>query len=905
MKFASIVIILSLHVFIFPQERERQIERPTVIKRDTVSQKTVQPQQSEIQLPFIEAEPDTSLDADTLSTLPDSIEAKSDIDSVVYSSSKDSLIFFVPQKKMNIYGGGHIKYKDTDLKSGQIFIDFETNNIQAEGFTIDSIPGKIEETPVLTDKGEEFKGTRMTYNFKTTRGYITYAQTQESDAAYSGAKIKKVDKDTYFIEKGVFSTCTLEKPHYYFFGHQMKMIQKEQLVGKWIWLAFEDVPFPIPIPFAVFPLQSGRRSGILAPAIGERAGYGRYFSRFGYFWAINDYMDWNVTADYYTKGGYNLNSRFRYVKRYEYNGNIEGSFSDLHQGEKTDPDRSEEKNWRLRVIHNHTLTPTSRMDINLEFMSGDYFKQNSADYSQLLRKEIISNANYYKTWEEAGVSLSANYRRTQNIENGNTNEVLPGLSVTKSQFYPFRDNKSVGEQKWYELIGVNYNGQLQNRRNKIDNELEIRGGIQHSINVNLSPKVGYINITPNIQYSELWYNKRIRKEEVFIPTSNGNPFYTDEFLAVERGLSIIPGTRTPSGRDTVITEDVHDINFVRTFSLGVSASTKIYGIIQPNTLGISAFRHIIQPTISYNFRPDFSKDGWGYFDYYTKSNGERVKYNKFEKEIFGGASSGESQSINFSLSNIFEMKTKSDPTDTTSQEKKIQLLNLNASIGYNFVADSMKFSDINLNYRTQIGEYLNFSGSSSYSLYDYSEEGRDIGRFLSDGGRGFIRLKNFNFSVSTTMSGDKLKSSDRGDGNSGADTTEHAQLQDEGSSYKGLYDSQEPDFSIPWSVSLNYNYNLNKNNPYEPVTYSNISGNLNLNLTKNWKFTVSGSYDLEEKKFSAPQIMISRDLHCWIMNFTWNPLGVYSGYRFELRVKAPQLQDLKITKTDQFFSGRR
>jgi hypothetical protein len=41
---------------------------------------------------------------------------------------------------------------------------------------------------------------------------------------------------------------------------------------------------------------------------------------------------------------------------------------------------------------------------------------------------------------------------------------------------------------------------------------------------------------------------------------------------------------------------------------------------------------------------------------------------------------------------------------------------------------------------------------------------------------------------------------------------------------------------------------------------------------------------------------ISRDLHCWLMNFQWSPLGPYAGYRFEIKVKAPQLQDIKLTK---------
>ena len=85
---------------------------------------------------------------------------------------------------------------------------------------------------------------------------------------------------------------------------------------------------------------------------------------------------------------------------------------------------------------------------------------------------------------------------------------------------------------------------------------------------------------------------------------------------------------------------------------------------------------------------------------------------------------------------------------------------------------------------------------------------------------------------------------------------------------------------------------------------SSISGSLNFNLTPKWKFSVTGSYDLQQKEFAAPQVRISRDLHCWVMNFTWNPIGTYRGYNLEIRVKAPQLQDLKITKRDQFYEGR-
>jgi hypothetical protein len=337
--------------------------------------------------------------------------------------------------------------------------------------------------------------------------------------------------------------------------------------------------------------------------------------------------------------------------------------------------------------------------------------------------------------------------------------------------------------------------------------------------------------------------------------------------------------------------------------LGISGSTKFYGIINPNSLGIASIRHTVNPSISYNYQPDFSAPFWGYYDSYTDSNGNIIRYDKFGREIFGGVTAGEQQSISVSIANIFEMKTSVDPTDTTSKEQKIQLLNLNASMGYNFAADSLNFSDLNLNYRTQIGDFFSFSGSSSFTPYSYDSNGRLINKFLIDEGRGLLRLTNFNFSISTSLSGERLKSEDE----EVIPLDEDEMQLQYGSDrvYRGLYDEdKQADFSIPWDISLSYNYTLNRFNPYQTRAFSSLTGGFNFNLTPAWKFSFAGGYDFDQKEFTAPQIKISRDLHCWVMNFTWNPVGTFRGYRFEIRVKAPQLNDLKITKRDQFYTGK-
>jgi hypothetical protein len=250
------------------------------------------------------------------------------------------------------------------------------------------------------------------------------------------------------------------------------------------------------------------------------------------------------------------------------------------------------------------------------------------------------------------------------------------------------------------------------------------------------------------------------------------------------------------------------------------------------------------------------------------------------------------------------MKTQVDPTDTTAKEKKIQLLNLSAGIGYNLAADSVKFSDLSLSYRTQAGDWLSFNGSSRFTLYDVNERGSRINKFLINEGKGLLRMTNFNFSVSTTLSGEKLKSKDTAEQDSLNEEDQFVLDQSERNLYQGIYSEKEANFSIPWDVSLTYTYTKSSPTPLSSISYSNINASLNFNLTPQWKISFTGSYDFDRKEFAAPQIKISRDLDCWLMNFTWNPIGTYRGYRFEIRVKASQLQDLKITKRGEFYNGR-
>ncbi len=827
---------------------------------------------------------DSLLTANSDSTgVADSTKSKggfNDVKAVIYSSGTDSLIFDIKNKKMSIYGKGDVKYQKSELKSGKIKVDFTTNELIAYGVPDkeDSTGKKIVQNPVMIDNGETYEGAALKYNFKTKQGFISVAKNKEDKQYYKGEAVKKVTKNVYFIKNGMYTTCKSDTPVTYFTAKQMKVIQKDRIIAKWIWMYIGGVPLPLPLPFGVFPNRGGRRSGIIPPGYGMDARRGQYFHNFGYFWAISDYMDLALTGDYYTKGGWGARQRFRYAKRYSFSGNFNAGISRIIIGEPEDPKRQEQTDWNISWFHNQRFNPTTRLDVNLRFQTSNFYRNNSIDYNSLLRRNIVSNATFSKRWEESRNSLTINYNRVQNLDNGTISELLPGITFNKAQSYPFRSKTAVpGKMKWYEYIGYSYTGRFINKRIKNNTGLHIRGGIQHSFSVSASPKIAHLNISPHLSYTEKWYNKRTRKKLVAVPQDSTYVYRVED-------------------------EDVHEINFVRTFNFGVTASTKIYGIAQPEMLGIKAFRHTVSPSISYNYSPDFSAEKWGYYDVYYDKNGKEVRYDKFGREIFGGVPSRESQRLSFSVGNLFEMKTMKDPTDTTSKEKKYRLLNLTAGISYDFAADSNKLSDLSLSYRTQLGKYLNFYGSSGYTFYDYNGS-RRINKFLLSQGKGLLRFNRMSLSISTSISGEKLKGKeDKKEKQKGEEEPPAFRKKD----YISLFGEEQPvDFKIPWSLSLNLNYNISKPTPNYVSKTASIGLNLAFNLTPKWRFNVSGNYDLIRKEISAPAVSIYRDMDCWEMRFNWNPLGIYRGFHFEIRMKAPELRDIKVTKTKGLYSGRR
>jgi hypothetical protein len=832
--------------------------------------------------PVITADSTVALTAapdDTLFRAGDSVyvfRTKDAADTIVSYKARDSVVYTLDGKLMDMYADADIKYGNTAISAARIRISWEKSTIHATGI-IDSTSHELTGAPVLKEGGETYNGEEMTYNFRSKQGLIIKGETAIEDGFYLGERIKRSPDNEYFVGMGRYTTC--DNPshrHYYFGSQQMKVIPDDVVVARPITLYIEDIPL-FWFPFAVIPNTKGRSSGILVPAFGEDGARGRYLTKGGYYLSISDYWDLALTGDWYSKGGYLARADVRYALRYNFTGSVSASFGrqTFNIGNVFVPDDVPGTDWSLLLNHNQDISPLSRVSVNLNLRTKGYFDRYSNDLNELLTQTAYSSAQYSTSWEGNNRSLSIGMQRDQNTTTGTSTMTLPDLTFNQSQIYPFRSAEGSG-QEWYELIGFNYTGRAVNRIEIKDYTIDrdtIRGrfdrrGVDHGVSLIASPKFGYFTISPNFRYQERWYDHRTERN------------YT-------------PGDSLVRGRD------VQGFFALRTFSASVSASTKIYGMFEPNMFGIIGMRHTLQPSISYQYNPDFSSSWWGYHQSYRDSTGRDVFYDPYSGfdyrpgEVFGGVGGGESQSIGMSLSNIFEMKLQPRADDTTQTPRKFQLFTLNADTRYNWVADSLKLSDINLSFRTSIQNVLDLYGGATLSPYvferrrvEFDAEGREriiagrkVNRFLLDENGGLVRLTNFSLNLSTTLSNEMFKSA-----NAVPEDTTKKKNDD-------IYS-----FSIPWNLSLGVDYNIDMFDPDNTFRRAGLRAGLSFSFTPSWHVSMNTFYDVVNKEIGTPEINVRKDLHCWEMSFNWRPAGYLRSFYFVLRLKAAMLQDIKLEK---------
>jgi len=790
----------------------------------------------------------------------------------------------------HLYRGAKVKYQDFELSADYIRLDRNQKKIFASG--IYDKNGKYVGRPiVIMGNGESPKTVdSLYYDYEKQEGN-TYGIMTEVDGGFIQANIvRKNIYDEMSIYKGLYSTCNLPYPHTHFGIHISKgIVTKNQIISGPAYLVVMGVPMPVAFPFAFFPKPDKRASGFLFPSFGEDYTRGFSMRDIGWYLAFNDYWDSEIRGSLYSKGSWEASINTRYTVNYKFNGGFNIRYANTKVGvEGTDNYGS---NKDFNVTWNHTqrqeANPGTSFSASVNFGTASYFQNtgtgsNQTTYQNLAQNRMGSSISYGKVFADGKVNLTASLTHSQDMANRTIQLSLPNISLNVSSFNPFDSKDRVGEQKWYQRINVGYSFQAQNTVSTADSLLfssggfkRFQNGFQHNIPVSLSLNAfKYFQFNTSVNYTERWYLQSTRQRI----------------------------DNTPSGYKQRL-DTLQGFNRAYDYSISTGLSTKIYGMY-PKIGKIEAIRHVVTPSINFNYRPDFSDPRYGFYQHYNDQYGNRNVYSIFAQGIYGSPSAGKSAGIGFSIDNNIEAKVKSKSDTTDGGFKKIPILQgLTFSGNYNFVADSLKLSPITFSGRTAFfDQKMNVNFNGTFDPYSIDDNGVRINRYaIKDG--SLARLTNFGLSFDYSLNPKAARSrNDNIDSlrkqMSGAGMTpEQAQALARISSDPNAF----VDFNIPWNLAASFSFNMSKFfNTSTRRMDNQITSTLNLHgdfsVTPKWKVTFQSGYDFKQKEVVMTSFNIYRDLHCWDMSFGWMPFGRYRSYNVTIRAKASILQDLKLTK---------
>ena len=850
---------------------------------------------------------------------------KSGIDSPVEYSANDSLTYDAAISQARLYGTSKVKYQNMDLASEKIFMSLDSNLVHAEG-RYDSIKSETIGSPVFKMGSDEYQTGPMSFNFKTKKGLISDVYTQQNEGFLTSELSKRGPEGEMYIQHGRYTTCDDPHPDFYLALSRAKVRPGKDVVFGPAYLVVADVPLPLAIPYGFFPFTKSFSSGMIMPTYGDEMEKGFYLRDGGYYFAISDKMDLKLLGEIYTKGSWGISATSNYKKRYRYNGNFLVSYQNSIRGEKNMDDYLKTTDFKLTWNHTQDAKahPVRTFNARVNFTTTSYDQNNlTSMYNPQTRTQSTrtSSVGFNTRFSSLNMSINSSANLSQNMRDSTITVGLPTLTINVSTFYPFKRKKAAGEDRWYEKINMSYTG---NFRNEINNVKESKllhsslardwqNGMQHTIPIKASfAALGYLNIIPSINFTDRTLFRKAEK-------------YWDEKNQKE------------------VTDTITGFYNVYDWSLSLGLNTKLYGFWVPSRKifgdKIDRIRHVLTPTISFSYAPDFGDSRYGYFKTYQKTDADGnvslVEYKPYDINIYKAPGRGKTGQMTIDLKNNLEMKVKSE--DDSTGFKKISLIDeLGLNMSYNFAADIRPLSDLRTNLRLKLSKTYTFNLNATFASYVY--EADSVGATprvsehttywgLGKWGRWTGIDQNLSYNLNNDkiinffkkLKGEKVDKKDKkkrddeeDDWENTVDSNIDLEMERAKHSSKGEKTKAETDddgymaFKMPWSLNIGYTVSLREDTdvkkfnydtmryPFKIIQTLNLSGNVS--LSDGWNINFNSGYDFETKRVSMTRLSLSRDLHCFSMSADVI-LTPYTSYNFSFRCNAATLTDaLKYDK---------
>ncbi len=718
-------------------------------------------------------------------------EGEAPADSITLGEVKyagDRIDYYVRRNRVVLTGAAHAEYDGTELDADVVTFDPESEILSAEG------------DPDLRETSDRLVGGSLSYDMGQRLGVVSDGVTVFEDGLYYGEHIIREGDGTLRARNGVYTTCSNPKPHFRLVSHRMKVYLNDKVIAKPVILYIGEIPV-LALPFYVFPIRKERHSGFLIPQIeiGLSENKGRFIKNFGYYWAPSDYWDLSGWAGYYEQTKWTVHLEGRYKIRYSLAGSVRSSFmQELHQ---------DKRRWDLRIDHRQEMGRHWTAGVSGDFRSDEFYASDSNESIQ----ESVNRSLHSQLWVQgrwSGLSAGLTLDRREQLDDGVISELLPKIEISVSQ-RPLVETEigDSGLKEWLGRLSYNWKARAVNDRDRSAGETDVKQGIGFGGTLRGSRKaMGWLNITPRFSAQQNWYDR----------DRDGNRF--------------------PSRL---------------TYDAGVSARTTIYGTFFPEVGSLAGIRHVIEPSVSYTWKPElsqhFSADGSDRF--YTFSG--------------FGATPHSRKSVGVSLVNKIQLKL----SEGGETRKMDDLLRFTVSSSYDFKSDDLRWADV-----TSRVDLKPWRGSSvrlnmRHDAYDWEMERADLTVTLNLTGQQPV------------MPDESWEDRIAGGTGSPADELRRELAQRSMTDRVG---------GRPWNASTTFRYSRGSD-PRNATYWVDLK--LALSLTANWRVNYKIHYDLSGEEVASQEYAVYRDMHCWEARFVSRYYNDEWEYYFRISIKAlPEIQ---------------
>ncbi len=806
------------------------------------------------------------------------VRVDNSLESPVTYSCADSIYANLQTKIVFLYGEAIVQYEGIELTADYIEMDLEKKTVTATYTTNEE--GERIGIPKFTEGSEELTAASLKYNFETEKAYIQELDTKQEENYLHMTVAKKQANDEIHFLQGRFTTCDLEDPHFHFQLSKAVLVPEKRIVTGPVNLWIRGVPTPLGLPFSFIPTSTDqKKTGILFPQIVPFSNWGFGLQDLGYYFPLkkSDNIQTTLYGSLYSRGTFGIRSLTEYKKKYKYTGQLNVAFNRFKN-----PFPSENILEKIVVQWNHRqearANPYWNFQSSVNFLSDNNQTTTfEGENETLLNNAFNSDINLRRTFPNLPITMGLKASLKQNSTSNNIDLELPTFTFDVQRFFPFRVLRinPIGPARFYEKIGFVYNLESQNNVNFADTLLrdrnfssiqnQFKNGFQQSLNVNTAIPIfdNRATITPSFRYS-----------------TNGNFQATRKFY----------NETTGEIRDSLVN---NQFGLVHNASARIDFTSQVYAYYQFVGKNRTKMRHVITPNIGFNYSPNLDV-----FDTQVLSINNidsLLNYQPYANSLYRDTRDGESLLLSFNVNNTFEIK-RENGRDTTEEFTKTRIIDaLSVRGDYNFLKDSLQFSNLNTALRSSPFPSLNFVASGSFNLYGWDEsngEGSNNFALQENGQLGrFINTQvTTTYIIASKKSKQKIaENADNLDPNWEADYN-----------YYRLNPHEILDFQIPWKVSLTHSWftRINSDSTQFVARKRNhtqtIAVNADANFTKRWKVGINTNYDIVNQKLVQTRVTLDRNMHCWQLGFSWIPAGINQSFMLRLNATSALFKDAKL-----------